>query len=394
MRLLFILNAFLIVQARAQTQFTVENKGDEIIITSTGTPELQPVKEDKLSTILSTISTWTVADLSTYFVASMDNDEKFTILEHLRQTAPKSAQDIRSLLNLYSRFPEARAQAEDSLLRLSPKAQEFGPSFIGLIQDEDPFFQMFGLSGAYRLRFEPALSPIRKLAETKFAHPRPALDLLPGEYNTWQSQYAALRILALWEGKAALPLILKKTKEAPQTAAIVAAFFWEEAFDQIVGWAQSSKPEDAERALAAWGAETPIEVLRKTWPRLKALVLDKSRKPELRHRAAVKLGACSGPEEVEALLQEREARRKDERTRTLLDAALFASRSPRVVPILEEYAKASPSALARAGALLQLREMLDPARYAELLRWAADSDPDMENRANARHELERLGRKD
>lgn len=390
MKIAFIILAILSGPAQAQTQFNVQNQGDEIIITSTGTPEPQPVE----STVLSTISTWPVADLSTYFVASMDNDEKITVLERIRQTPPRTAQDIRALLNLYSRFPEARAQAEQSLLRLSPQAREFGPYFVNLIRDEDPFFQMFGLSGAYRLRFEPALEPIRKLAEQKFAHPRPSLDLLPGEFNAWQSQYAALRVLALWEGRSALPLILKKAKEAPQAAALAGAFFWEEAFDQIVAWAKSSKPEDAERALAAWSAETPAEALRRTWPRLEKLVLDKSSKPELRHRAALKLGLASGPDEVEALLKEREARRKDERTRVLLDAALFASRSPKAVPILEEYARTHPNALSRAGALLQLRGMLEPPRYAELLRWAAANDPDEENRASARLELERLGRKD
>jgi hypothetical protein len=378
-------------QAQAQSNIKVEQTGDETTIISAEPPA---AATSTASTALSTISTWSVAVMATYFVASLDQDEKITVLEHLRATPPKTADDIHSLVNLYARFPEARAQAEESLQRLSPQAQGFGPYFVSLIEDDDPFLRMFGLSGAYRLRFQPALSPIHKLAEAKFLHPRPSLELLPGELNTWQSQFSALRILALWEGKSALPLIMKKTRESPQTAVLVAMYYWAESFDKLVAWSQSSRADEVEMAQAAWGAQIPVEALRKTWPKLKAVALDSGKKPETRHRAALKLGLASGDEEVTDLLKERDARKKDERTRTLLDAALFASRSPRALPILEEYARTAPSPLGRAGALLQLREMLDKKRYAELLRWAAANDPDMENRANAKLELDGLDRKD
>ncbi|MEI8191957.1 MAG: hypothetical protein WCI75_19780, partial [candidate division NC10 bacterium] len=76
-----------------------------------------------------------------------------------------------------------------------------------------------------------------------------------------------------------------------------------------------------------------------------------------------------------------------ETSRLLLDAALFASRNPRVVPLLEEYVKTSPSTVGRAGALAELGELAEPPRYAEVLRWTAQNDPDPENRASAQREL-------
>ncbi|MBI5243455.1 MAG: HEAT repeat domain-containing protein [Elusimicrobia bacterium] len=328
-----------------------------------------------------------MAELATTYISSISQEEKLAIIEQLRRTAPSTGDDLRNLLNLYTRFPEAQLAAEQSLLLLSPQAQQFGPYFLGLIQDEDPFLRMFGLSGAYHLRYEAAVPAIRKLAEAKFAHSRPTAELLPGEANAWQSQYAAVRILALWEGKSALPLLLKKVKEAPPIAALIAENFWEQSLDRILSWSKSKRPDETEMARSAWGANVPAEAVLKTWPKLRALMLDKGKPVDLRHRAALKLGLAARDPEAQELLKEREARKKDDNTRLLLDTALFASRSPRAIPLLEEYVKTNPSAVSRAGALVQLKEMLPKERYRELLRWVAQNDSDQENRANAKREL-------
>ena len=73
--------------------------------------------------------------------------------------------------------------------------------------------------------------------------------------------------------------------------------------------------------------------------------------------------------------------------RLLLDTALFATRSPKAVPVLVDYAKNAQDAQTRAGTLFQLSEMLPPAEYRGLLEWAAKNDPDPENKANAAAEL-------
>ena len=348
---------------------------------------------DSASTARADDSARPVVNLASTFISLINPEEKLAVLERLERTAPESGDDMRALLNLYSRFPEARTAAERSLLLLPPPARQFGPYFTALIENDDPFLRMFGLSGAFHLRFEPALPAIRKIAGAPFAHPRPTLDLLPVQVNAWQGQYAALRVLALWEGKSALPLLLKKAGEAPPVAALVAEHFWEESFDRLVSWSKSAGKKEAEMASIAWAADVPAEALRKTWPKLRLLVLDRSMPMELRHRAALKLGPASGDMEVVDLLKEREARRKDEQTRLLLDAALFASRNPRAVPLLEEYVKTAPSPVGRAGALVQLKDLAEPQRYAEVLRWAAQNDPDTENRASAQRELSQAPKK-
>ena len=75
---------------------------------------------------------------------------------------------------------------------------------------------------------------------------------------------------------------------------------------------------------------------------------------------------------------------KKEADRLVYTTAIFASRSPKAVPILVEFAKTHPDPLSRAGVLEQLREMMKPEEFRALLRWVVANDRDEENRRHAR----------
>jgi hypothetical protein len=232
------------------------------------------------------------------------------------------------------------------------------------------------------VRSPGALALVKGLAETAFKEPEATLSMSPVDANRWGVHYGALAVLADWQGAAALPLLLKRAKEAPAVAEIAAARFWAAALDDFIAWSESGRQAEAARA---WNADVPRALLAPTKDRLWALTLDKRKRAGTRHRAAIKLGLAAEPADVDRLLAERAKAGAAERL--LLDTALFASRSPKAVPILTDYAKNSKDSLARAGTLFQLREMLPSAEYRELLDWAAKNDPDAENRRNAAAEL-------
>ncbi|MDE2293333.1 MAG: hypothetical protein KGL53_14725, partial [Elusimicrobia bacterium] len=98
-------------------------------------------------------------------------------------------------------------------------------------------------------------------------------------------------------------------------------------------------------------------------------------------------GAMSGPADVDRLLADRAKAKGQERL--LFETALFASRSPKAIPLLVDYVKTSPNAVARAGALVQLGEMMPPADYHALLEWVSRNDADPENRSEALEQLRR-----
>ena len=77
----------------------------------------------------------------------------------------------------------------------------------------------------------------------------------------------------------------------------------------------------------------------------------------------------------------------------MLTTALFASRHPQAIPLLVEHARTAKSAVGRAGALVQLREMMPPEEYRSLLEWVAENETNKENRAHARRELVELNDK-
>ncbi|MFH1726678.1 MAG: hypothetical protein ABII00_18865 [Elusimicrobiota bacterium] len=329
----------------------------------------------------------TVAELVQRYITASRPERRRPLLERIGRTKPESNQDLRWLLNLFSRnAPATRRQTELSLQLLSESDFRLAPFFLALLQSEEPLFRTFGLIGAERLRVEEALPLIREIASTRFKHRMPAFSLTPKEADNWQVRYHALQVLALWEGEKTLPLLLKRSLEAPDVAALTARHFWEEILDRVVRWSESRRATHREAAAAAWRADIPRAALRKSAPRLRKLVADRRKKFETRHQAAVKLGVAADDAEVERLLKAR-AEASDEKMRLLLTTALFASRHATAIPLLVEYVKKDPAAIARAGALFQLRGMLPPERYRELLEWVVEHDEDEENRRNALREL-------
>jgi hypothetical protein len=375
--------------ARAETaNIRAVQKNNEVVLIQRST---EPVESAEPA--LPDLSGKTAAELGADYISAVSNEEKIRLLDALQHATPKTERDLHILVALFLRDDASRDAAQRCLHRLPADAQEFGPYFLALINDEDSFLRIFGMNGALRLRYEPALKPIDKFTQERFPARRRTTQMLPKQANLWQLQFAALSTLTAWKGCEVLPLLLRKSQESPDVAGLAAAYCWPEAFDKFASWSRSSSSDNQEAAKIAWAAPVPLAALQSTLKKLLAIVLDRKEDPETRHRAAAKLGLAAGAEEIRLLLDKREKaiKDKDERTRLYIETAVFASHDERAIPLLEEYVRASPSATARAGALVQLRDMLPPERYEALLQERSRQDPDQENRSDLQRELaERL----
>ena len=330
----------------------------------------------------------TVTRLHDDFIEAVEADKKAAALAALSRTAPASARDVQSLFDLFIRFPNnaARTAALDSLELLDPHAANLDQLFMRYLEDGDPAGQLFALRGALRVRPPGALPLIWKIAGRRFSIATPQTAPLPSERNAWYAQYEALSVLAQWEPEKALPLIVKKTSEAPQTARILGLYLWKASFPRIIEWASSSKPAKREKGLEALRADVPTAALRATREEMLKLVRDPKADKEVRHQLALKTGLSSNDEEIGSLLQEY-GTASDEQTKLMLAAALFASRDKRVIPLLEQYVKENRDPILRAGALAQLKDMLEAPQYRPLVEWAAKNDPDADNRRDAQAQL-------
>ncbi|HVE14288.1 MAG TPA: hypothetical protein VNI01_12890 [Elusimicrobiota bacterium] len=330
--------------------------------------------------------TASAGELATRYIEAIRVDEKLALLQRLAATKARQPQDLRAMLNLYSRSdPEARKAVERSLSLLSPRDAALAPVFTALLNMDDPAFQQFALMGAYAVRDAEALPVLRKLAETPLSK-EPGAESSAQEAAAWQLGIQAVQALALWQGDKAYPLLLKKAQETPLLAEPLARQYWPRFLPELVRWSESSDAKERERASRAWNAQIPVDLLRQTAPELRRIVLDRGKRAETRHGAAIQLGLCASSAAVAGLLADRQAS-KDDATRRLLAAAIFASRDPQAVPLLEEFARGASDPIARAGALAQLKELAPPAKYRELLRWTAEHDPDEENRGEAARQL-------
>ena len=387
--------AILATKASAAPRFEVRNDGDAVEITASQVPAEPTAAERGAETFFTETppvviaATWTVTELAQRWTNAVRAEDRAALLERLSRTKPQNGPDLRWLVNLFSRGqPEVQARCAASLSRLGPGDTGAGPFLESLLEDEDPVLQSFGLAGIASVRTPAALPLVKGLAEPAFKEPEATLSMSPADSNRWNVHYQALAVLADWQGAATLPLLLRRSKEAPSVAEIAATRFWTAAFDDFAAWSESRGDADQSRAARAWSADVPRAMLAATKDRLWALLLDRRKRIETRHRAAIKAGIVAEPVDVERLLAARA--RADAQGRLLLDTALFASRSPKAAPILIDYAKNAKDPLARAGTLFQLGEMLPHAEYKELLSWAAQNDPDLENRNNAAAELKGL----
>ncbi len=327
------------------------------------------------------------------FVETIEEAPRTGILERLARTQPVSPADVDALYDLFMRFPDPRARsaAISSLQLLNPSSPYLEPLFERYLDQPEPESKLFAIKGVLRLRDEHAYPVIRALAEKKFAQKDAAEVVMQGERNGWWVQYEALAALAQWRPEQALPLLVKKSAEAPAVARLIGTFLWAQGLPQISKWAASPAPEDRERAQQALEAPAPTSALRQTRSAMLAAMRDSNAPQELRHQFAVKVGLSSTPSEIDDLLAEHAAL-KDDKSKLFFATALFATRDKKIVPILEDYAKSSQDANVRLGALIQLKDMLAPKDFRQVTDWVEKNDPDEVNRSAAADGGAKLGR--
>ncbi|MDD5656406.1 MAG: hypothetical protein PHF00_04030, partial [Elusimicrobia bacterium] len=238
------------------------------------------------------------------------------------------------------------------------------------------------MTGLLRLKSPRALPLITAVAQRSFKSKSPGEAALMSDRNEWWAVYEALATLAQWEGAKALPLLRRKTGEAPAVARIMAGFFWKDCLPEFAAWAAGGRSA-REKAAEALSASVPLEGLRAARPKMFELINDPKAPRELRHQLALKLGFCAEDADVERLLSEERAARAPE-TRLMLSAALFASRNPLTVPWLKATAGGHAEPKTRMGAMVQLGSMLPPEEIRPLLEAAAANDRDPENRQAAK----------
>jgi hypothetical protein len=309
-----------------------------------------------------------VAQLKEDFLAATKDEDRGVLLGKIARTAPVTAQDISALFDLFSRFPDQnlRKGVMDSLALLQPENPQLEPVFVTYLQQSEPEAQLFGINGAFRLRSREALPMVRKIAKRRFKAPSPESINALSERNKWSTQYEALSALAQWEGAKALPLLREKAKEAPGVAFLLGQHFWVETFPDLLKWAASKKAADHDRAVMASRAPISLEAARATRDRMLAYLRDPNSDEEIRHRFALKVGACSHDDEVDALIQEHDKAPNDA-MRLVWAAAVFAAHSPNSIPLIVRYARESPDETARAGARTELVNLVGEARARELL---------------------------
>jgi hypothetical protein len=186
-------------------------------------------------------------------------------------------------------------------------------------------------------------------------------------------------VLAQWRPDEALPLLIQKSAEAPAAARLIGTYLWKPGFEQIVKWAKAESSDDRERADRALAAAVPSAALRATRGAMLAVLKDPKAPKELRHQFALKLGLSSTPAEVPGLLKEYEAA-ADPDLKMMFATAVFATRDNQAIPLLTQFLKENPEATIRAGALVQLKDMVSPKEFAALAEWTAQNDPEEENR--------------
>lgn len=335
-----------------------------------------------------TASSPSVKELHDAFLESVDPDEKNRLIEELSRTPIRSVRDAHSAHDLFVRFADQKTRnaVMESLNLMDPNNHQPEPAFLTYLEQPEAETLLFGIKGTLRLRSPQALPVITKLAQRPFLQRSPAESPVLSEKNAWWAQYEALSALAQWQGAKVLPLLIRKTSEAPAVAQIMALNLWKESLPQFVKWSASRSPANQEKAKEGLRAPVSLAALQETRLELLNILRDPKADKELRHQIAIKLGISSREDQVGELLKEHGAL-SDPQTRLMFETAIFSSRSPQAIPLLLRYAKENPDLQVRAGARIQLKDMLDAARYRELLEWAAKNDPDGENRKSAAEEL-------
>lgn len=332
-------------------------------------------------------ATASVYSLAQSFNEAYETPIKGNFLSQLRRTAPVSARDVEALFDIFSHYSDGtvRQTVMDSLDLMDPQATQLEPVFLALLKQPEPEAVLIGIRGALKLRAPAALPLIEKLARKKLPMTDPSLAVLVSKRNAWWNQYQALDALAQWMPDEARPLLLDRSRQAPRLARLLAKDYWPETLPRLAAWMRGDSADQA-RAQEALAEEIPARALRASRPQILQLLRDPTAPNELRHQLAIRVGLSSQEDEVAALIKEHDGL-TDAKDKLYFEAALFATRSPQVAPLLVQYAKENPGAAARAGARVELKDLVDAPRYREVVEWAAKNDPDPQNRQDAAKEL-------
>jgi hypothetical protein len=331
----------------------------------------------------------TLTELHDRFIETTQIAARMDLLPQIARTRPVNPQDVSSLFDLYSRFQETavRSAVLDSVHLLTPSQRGLEPALLILMEDKDPDAQLFGIHACLSIRSPRGLKLIEDLSKDKFEGKTAAELTTDAEKARWWVTFEALSAVAQWKGEEAFDEIEKQSRRAPPVAAILATNFWKKTLPLAAGWARSSK--DRERAENAFGAPVDYQQLVEVRDEMLALLKDVKLGREVRHRLAIKIGRCTDDAKAEVLAAEIEKTGQPE-LRLLLTTALFASNSKHAIPLLKSFAEGDPKPSARAAARLQLKDLMEPKDYRELLEWAAANDQDAENREEAKKELAAL----
>jgi hypothetical protein len=325
-----------------------------------------------------------VAGLQQSYVESVDDSRRAEVLEALAKTAPVSRRDLSDLFDLFMRFEATRNAVVKSLNLMDPKSQALESTFVEDLMSDDPDAQFFGLTGIVRLNDRHALPLILKITDRPMPLRDPRYTPYISKRKQWWLEYNALSVVAQWQGEQSLSLLKSRTLESPQVADIMAGYLWKDSLPYFEKWiAKSKTSEIAEEGL---NAPVPRDDLRQTRPDLMKILRDPKANTELRHLIALKIGFSSTEEEIGALLGEYDAA-KNPTTKLMLEAALFASRSRQVIPLLTQTVKENVNAATRIGALVELKGLLKKDDYKPILTWVSVHDADPDNRQKASEEL-------
>ena len=321
-----------------------------------------------------------IQELHASFVEAVDNSQKQAVLAQIAITPPENLAEVRWLFDLFVRFPDptVRAAVMASTNLLDQKNIGLEQSFIEYLKLPENEAVIFGINGALRLRSQRALPLIIEIAQRKFKVKSPGESPLLSNKNAWWTQYEALSALAQWQGTQALPLIEKKTDEAPGVARLMALYLWKESLPKITEWANAGGRQE-EKAHNALTADIPLSALRATRADMLKILKDAKADKELRHQLAIKVGLSSADPDIDDLIGQWKAA-TDPDTKLMFSTALFASRNARTVPWLKKQAVENLDPKLRMGSLVQLGSMIPAAEHQALVQWTALHDEDEENR--------------
>ncbi len=331
-----------------------------------------------------------VASLCRSFYEAVDKGEKEKLLAQIAHTPPASDIDVQYDFDLYMRYPQAgpRSAVMSSIALLKSPNPDLSPIFINYLSQEDPQAVIFAIRGAYQIRSKRAFPIIEKMAKSRFKFPSPDQALLPKDKSWWWAHYEALAALALWKGDDAFSLILKKAYEAPIVTRILASNFWEKTLPLILKWSKGSLVK-REMSKEAVSTDIPLAELQKTYAPMMEILKNNKLPTELRHKIAIKVGISANEEQISALIKDYQSL-SDKDERMIFETALFASRSRQIVPILINYVKTNADPIGRANARLELKDLIGPAEYRDILNWGIHNDPDPQNQKEATQELRYL----